>query len=485
MSEENSKSSGKVGSLALQTKTSQEVALFKTPTIPIRKKKKILDEDVYVQKLESIIQRDFFPDLKKLKVQAEYLEAAESNDVQKMREIYEKYSLGSKSGLSERGSASPATFETPISRLNNDDFETPERTPGSRSGASVKSSKREEDSKESLDEFLAKYTSEDNESFEEIMDEAKRKHRVKYAWLYEAEAKAKEIQQTNLALPTIEKQAIEDKRPAQVETWGYEMKNYIMYVPEGAPLTAEEVIRLQRDKEHIQHGNTRFVKNPFDEDRSQEAVKQAALYQAKLREGHVDVDGKEVKQISTPQVGGFSFVKTPSPAPGVSESPLMTWGEIEGTPFRLDGSDTPLPSAGSGPSFRIQEISSRDKIGLKLAEKVSKQHRDKKEKALRARDLSSPSPLRSSRSISDRIASMSPAARSLATSKLGIRLNTDASLRSSYTPSPRQVARGTPMPHTASTPTPTRNPATPQASSSLTDNLLKIPRDRPKARDFF
>lgn len=25
--------------------------------------------------------------------------------------------------------------------------------------------------------------------------------------------------------------------------------------------------------------------------------------------------------------------------PGVGESPLMTWGEIEGTPFRLDAGD--------------------------------------------------------------------------------------------------------------------------------------------------
>ncbi|KAL0307311.1 UNVERIFIED_CONTAM: Splicing factor ESS-2 [Sesamum radiatum] len=32
---------------------------------------------------------------------------------------------------------------------------------------------------------------------------------------------------------------------------------------------------------------------------------------------------------------GYSFVKTPSPAPGVDESPFITWGEIEGTPLRF------------------------------------------------------------------------------------------------------------------------------------------------------
>lgn len=38
---------------------------------------------------------------------------------------------------------------------------------------------------------------------------------------------------------------------------------------------------------------------------------------------------------------------------GVSESPLMTWGEIESTPFRLDGSDSPYVERNHGPSFKV------------------------------------------------------------------------------------------------------------------------------------
>ena len=53
------------------------------------------------------------------------------------------------------------------------------------------------------------------------------------------------------------------------------------------------------------------------------------------------MDGTELGMKETPKVGGYGFMATPSPAPGVDESPLMTWGEIEGTPFRLDGGDTP------------------------------------------------------------------------------------------------------------------------------------------------
>lgn len=39
----------------------------------------------------------------------------------------------------------------------------------------------------SLDTFLAKHTSEDNASFEQIMEVAKEKEKVKHAWLYSAE----------------------------------------------------------------------------------------------------------------------------------------------------------------------------------------------------------------------------------------------------------------------------------------------------------
>lgn len=69
---------------------------------------------------------------------------------------------------------------------------------------------------------------------------------------------------------------------------------------------------------------------------------------------------------------------------GVDESPLMTWGEIDGTPFRLDGSDTPSVHSTPGPSFRIAAMPARDKLALQLAEKVGKQHREKKQLALKA-----------------------------------------------------------------------------------------------------
>lgn len=150
-----------------------EVTPFKVPSAASapRKKKKVLDEDEYVRRLESIIQRDFFPDLKKLKIQAEYLEAMETNDIVKLREIYEKYSVGPGVHDSQRGHATPATFETPTR-----DFQD---NMSVHSSSSKASSNKLAEAQDSLDEFLNKHTSEDNESFEEMIDEAKRKHRIK------------------------------------------------------------------------------------------------------------------------------------------------------------------------------------------------------------------------------------------------------------------------------------------------------------------
>lgn len=144
-------------------------------------------------------------------------------------------------------------------------------------------------------------------------------------------------------------------------------------------MTVEERVKLALDKEHIAHGNTHFLSNPFDESRNRESLQKAAQLQTNIRQGHVDVEGKEIKTNAPPTVNGFSFMKTPSPAPGVDATPLMTWGEIEGTPFRLDGSDTPLPSSSVGAgSFHLQPVSERDRIGLKLAEKVGRGYRDRR-----------------------------------------------------------------------------------------------------------
>lgn len=65
---------------------------------------------------------------------------------------------------------------------------------------------------------------------------------------------------------------------------------------------------------------------------------------------------------------------------GVDASPFMTWGTIEGTPFRLDVGNISMDST-PGPTFKIPEPKKREVLALKLAEKASKRHREERRQA--------------------------------------------------------------------------------------------------------
>jgi hypothetical protein len=74
----------------------------------------------------------------------------------------------------------------------------------------------------------------------------------------------------------------------------------------------------------------------------------------------------------SPQVNGWSFVATPSPAPGEDHEPFITWGNIEGTPLLLsEPTDTPIVVRDSEePTFKVPELTKRELIALKLADQV-------------------------------------------------------------------------------------------------------------------
>lgn len=485
--------------------------LFKRPSGPVAKKRgskvkyKIITEEEYIASLSKIIQRDYFPDLAKLKVQNEYLDALASDDYGKLRQIYKKYQSHtplSRRKLTNRPHVephapldhlklelfsflvkSPATFETPL--IGAGLSETPQvpSEPGtSRSNRSSgsNSSTRSLSSGHSLDSFLDTYTSEDNQSFQEIIEAADQKLRQKYAVLFDAEESTKERLERALTLPGINEQFNADA-PKMLDTWEYKNQNALMYNPDGVELTKAEQIEMAKQRQEIVRSNTRLKVSPFDEKQSKDTISVAAKAQVRFAGDRVGLDGRAVNGSDTPMVRGFSFVKTPSPMPGVDESPMMTWGEIEGTPFRLDGGDTPLrPSA--GPSFRIAETPKRDAIALQLAGNNAEQQRVKKAKAIETakRSIAASPRIRNS---FQQLASMSPAAQRLARGQLA-------------TPSPRRTPGLTPLQKKTplvsplvrkKTPLVTRAQKLDVMETNLTDNLLSLPSNnkRMKATDFF
>lgn len=151
------------------------------------------------------------------------------------------------------------------------------------------------------------------------MEASSKKHREKYGWLYDKEIEQRNTKERSLALPSSEEgdQFKHEPRPAMIETWNYTNKNTLMYCPDGVDLSVQEKIEGKNEKrQEVSHKSTRFNSDPFPDSNCSAQLAEAAESVNVAQQGKVGVDGREQGASETPRVGGFSFVATPSPAPG-------------------------------------------------------------------------------------------------------------------------------------------------------------------------
>lgn len=115
-------------------------------------------------------------------------------------------------------------------------------------------------------------------------------------------------------------------------------------VPCPAAAEAELAAQVQGPPKAINHGATRFPKALQP---SASATPSSSSAGGSVTAGGGAAGGAAARVAAAAGgTRGYDILATPAFEPGVEETPFMTWGDIEGTPMRIEAEDLP-----PGPMF--------------------------------------------------------------------------------------------------------------------------------------
>lgn len=362
----------------------------------------VLEEDEYTAALSHIIARDFFPSLVHLDATNEYLDAVSSSDPHLINASVRRLQEVNSTPATYRGRPWQTPSATPYGAGPS---ETPLRTP--RGEPVTKRSRYNTDM--SLDNFQARYTSEDNASFTQIMDEENRKRKERWGWAWEAQKRVED--QRDRMIEARERMMIEpaqapgvrekflieaptvaglitqsgellkesegeskdakddnkgkevaifsedepmdvmaprkDTRPAGVDGWNFKARNSLMFSPDAdmSPYHRTSKAKASDDLGIITHVNTRLPEQ--DEGDSQSRAASAPPSPTRSR-----IDAAITGTPYRPRSPTNEFSLVPSlPSPTAAElglsavNQLMTWGTLNATPRILSKSDDPAEAS--------------------------------------------------------------------------------------------------------------------------------------------
>ncbi|PGH18202.1 hypothetical protein AJ79_00539 [Helicocarpus griseus UAMH5409] len=429
--------------------SSSDAALLMPPPPPPKRIKRpatVLDEDEYTDALSHIIARDFFPGLLETQTQREYLDALESRDKEWIRRAGKNLEQvmtprgggtpGSRRSAATRfervGSATPVPpggttrtpkgDETPRGGGRWVGAETPvsvagstysERSEGGGNGDS--SSKMVDVRNMSLSTFQTKYTSEDNESFNKLLDKQNVKREEKYAWMWNGNKiltprqiayRKREAERTK-ALPTSSssssssssalitttapggdngnnnKQLIttdQDARPAKPDAWSSKPENPLIFIPSSIEDTHETVAQKAESTsragpKQVVYSNTRVQPIPQQPDSnnsndsvppspSLSAIRDAIAGRPRPTDSEPGYTGGE-----TPRVNGYAFVDEDEPDPAHSNE-----DEEDNSAYHLSlikMHNDPTSSSATPNPFTIRENRRRELLHHRMVERVA------------------------------------------------------------------------------------------------------------------
>ncbi|KAE8388374.1 nuclear protein DGCR14 [Aspergillus alliaceus] len=390
------------------TKRQSETSLIMPPPPPKRIKRPaaVLDEDIYTNALSNIIARDYFPGLIEVQAKQEYLEALDSKDKKWIATSKKKLTdlmLTPGRARSHPGSSMPIMKPKITGATHAGDTptgwggDTPKSVTSTASTTSRDLKDKAPDvSNLGLLEFQAKYTSEDNESFNSLLDKQNTTRREKYAWIWSGNKipSARQIAHHRLETKRIENQGLKlnqneqlaiktdlDARPAKPDSWKAKSANSLMFMPSSIEDNLETIQQRaeassRAKPKRVVYQNTRLPDEGLqavqDGDAPPPSPSISAIRDAIAGCPHPTKSEANYTGGETPRINGYAFVDEDEPEyPVGSKSKDSHTDGLED--LRLLGT-----SDKSSNPFRIRENRRREDLHHRMVDRVARSKRAEK-----------------------------------------------------------------------------------------------------------
>ena len=406
-----------------------DVALMPPPPLKrIKRPPKVLNEDDYTSALSDIIARDYFPGVRESQAQQEYLAALDSNDQTWIADAGQKLRQSMIPQVGGRRSERNKAFDRSNVESNpRRAADTPRGYDGSLTPSAASEIAPEEDRESpkeldttnlSLSSFQSTYTSEDNASFNTVLDKQNQKRREKHAYMWTDDQRipsARQIayrtQELLLLKQREEEKANADKdgkalismnagatndRPARPDGWKVKTPdNTFMFFPESidddGSLTAQEIkdANSKAGKKEVIHENTRFPPLQYVDDTPPGQIPPSPSINTDVvarrdaaRAARSSVSETEYPGGETPRVNGYAFVDEDDPT---AQPPQVAANEPSYRDLLAGqvGDNAPNP-------FSISLMKKREAMHHRMVGEVARKKREKEKETVKGAESMTP-----------------------------------------------------------------------------------------------